>query len=367
MDEIDNAVIGAGVIGLAIARALAIHGKETILIEHERLIGSQTSSRNSEVIHAGIYYPEGSLKAQSCVEGRDRLYDYCARRGVPHRRCGKLIVAAGPRHIPDLENLLKLGHANGATDLHLIDGAQARKLEPELKAEAALLSPSTGILDSHAYMNALAADFENAGGLMAMENTISALNPTPAGIELWIEGYAEPVLRARHVINAAGLNAVALATRVRGLEGRHVPKAYLAKGSYFVLQRKSPFSHLIYPVPEPGGLGTHLTLDMAGAARFGPDVEWIDEIDYTVDPLRAQYFYESIRQYWPGLRDGDLQPDYAGIRPKIVGPGEPAADFLISGPADHGVEGLVNLFGIESPGLTASLALAARVVRQITG
>lgn len=365
MHEADCAVIGAGVIGLAIARTLAQRGLDTILIERETAIGTQISARNSEVIHAGIYYPQGSLKAAASVEGRQRLYAYCAARGIPHRRCGKIVAATSTDQRARLEQLFAAGQANGVDDLQLIDGAAARNLEPELHAVAAILSPSTGIVDAQSLMASVWADFSNAGGLTALRNEVVRIAAGPHGLSLWIAGDDAPALRVRHVVNAAGLGAVALAAAVRDLDPAHIPPLHLAKGSYFVLSGKSPFTRLIYPLPEPGGLGTHLTLDLAGAARFGPDVEWVEEADYRVDPARAAPFYRAVRAFWPGLPDDALIPGHAGIRPKIAGPGQPPADFLISGPEQHGIPGLINLFGIESPGLTASLALAETIAARL--
>ena len=366
MDRIDSVVIGAGVIGLAVARALALAGHETLIVEKEDLIGSGTSSRNSEVIHAGIYYPVGSLKSRLCVEGRDRLYAYCESRHIPHRRCGKLIVAPDPERVDELQKIRAAAEANGVADLAWLSGEAARRLEPELRCAAALLSPSTGIIDSHAYMLSLLGEAEANGAVLAYRTGVTALRCGADGVALSFGGEASPSLMARWVVNAAGLAAPALA-RTCGLNGEHAPQPYYAKGSYFALAGRSPFGRLIYPTPEPGGLGVHITLDLTGQARFGPDVEWVESPDYDVDPRRAERFYAAVRAYWPGLEDGQLIPAYAGVRPKISGPGEPAADFRISGPAEHGAPGLINLLGIESPGLTASLAIAdetARIARE---
>lgn len=362
MDEFDCAVIGAGVVGLAVARALALQGREVIVLEAEGAIGTGTSSRNSEVIHAGIYYPQDSLKARLCVQGKEMLYAYAAERNLPHRRCGKLIVATAPAQVAALEDIVRKARANGVDDLEALDAQQARALEPQLACEAALLSPSTGIVDSHALMLALQGDLENAGGMLALKSPVARAVCGPAGIEL--VGADGTQLRCRSVVNAAGLGAPALARRFDGLDARHVPAAHWAKGSYFTLAGRSPFSRLIYPVPEAAGLGVHLTLDLGGQAKFGPDVQWVDSPDdLEVDPSRADGFYAEVRKYWPALADGALQPGYAGIRPKISGPGDPPRDFVIQGPAEHGVAGLVNLFGIESPGLTSSLAIAEFVAR----
>jgi len=357
MDEFDCAVIGAGVVGLAVARALALQGREVIVLEAEGAIGTGTSSRNSEVIHAGIYYPQGSLKARLCVQGKQMLYAYATERGIPHRRCGKLIVATAPGQVAALDDIVRKAAANGVDDLQALDAAQARELEPHLACEAALLSPSTGIVDSHALMLALQGDLENAGGMLALKSPVERAACGPAGIELTCADGTQ--LRCRLVVNAAGLAAPLLARRFEGLAARHVPPAHWAKGSYFTLAGRSPFSRLIYPLPEAAGLGVHLTLDLGGQAKFGPDVQWVESPDdLVVDAARAQGFYAEVRKYWPALPDAALQPGYAGIRPKISGPGEPARDFLIEGTAAHGVPGLVNLFGIESPGLTSSLAIA---------
>ncbi len=367
VSDIDTLVVGAGVVGLAVTRALAVAGQSVIIAERHRSIGAETSSRNSEVIHAGIYYPPGSLKATTCVAGRNLLYRYCEERHLPHRRCGKIIVATNAAQMAELEVIATRARANGVDDLSLIDAAAVSRLEPELRAHAALLSPSTGIINSHAYMLSLLADAENAGAVLALGTSIMRVQPTERGLDVYVDHAAQPALSVRNLVNAGGLSAQSVARSIDGFPEAHVPALGLAKGSYFVLSRKSPFSRLVYPVPEAGGLGTHLTIDLAGAARFGPDVEWVDTIDYAVDAARVDRFYAAVRHFWPGIRDGDLQPGYAGIRPKIGGPGDPAADFVISGPADHGVPGVVNLFGIESPGLTASLALAELVSHKLEG
>lgn len=360
MEQVDCVVVGAGVVGLAVARALALAGRDVLVLEAASAIGTGTSSRNSEVIHAGIYYPPGSLKARLCVQGRAMLYDYCAQRGVGHRRCGKLIVATSAQQVAQLQGIQEQAQRNGVADLVLLNAPAVRALEPALQCEAALLSPSTGIVDSHALMLALQGDLEMAGGVVALHSPVAHMQKGQSAIELIaVDGTR---LRAQVVVNAAGLGAIALAQRTAGLDARHVPSAFYAKGNYFTLAGRTPFSHLIYPLPEPGGLGVHLTLDLGGQARFGPDVQWVDSPDdVTVNPARAEAFYTEVRQYWPQLPDGALQPGYAGIRPKISGPGDPAADFMIQGPQTHGAPGLVNLFGIESPGLTASLAIGAKV------
>ena len=364
MDQVDCIVAGAGVVGLAVARALAERGLETIVLERELSIGNGTSSRNSEVIHAGIYYPQRSLKTLLCVRGKELLYAYCAERGVAHRRCGKLIVATSVEQEATLAELRAAGRANGVHDLAMLSAREAHALEPELHCTAALLSPSTGIIDSHALMLALQGDFERAGGMLAFGATVRAGDCGDGGIVLEVDGAQPMQVQAGLFINCAGLHAQEVAAALRGLSAAHVPPRHLAKGNYYSLARRSPFSRLIYPVPEPGGLGVHLTLDLAGQARFGPDVEWVEAIDYQVDPARSANFYASIRRYWPALPDAALQPAYAGIRPKISGPGEPAADFVVQGEAVHGVPGLVNLFGIESPGLTSCLAIGEWVAEQ---
>ncbi len=363
MDRVDAVVIGAGLVGLAVARALAIAGREVVILESEDAIGTHTSSRNSEVIHAGIYYPRGSLKARACVEGRELLYAYCAERGVPHRRCGKLIVATNAAQVEELEGIRQKAHLNGVTDVVRLTSARARAMEPELQCVSALHSPSTGIVDSHALMLSYLRDAERAGAMLALKSPLAKCVARTSGFELHVAG-AEPIL-AEQVVNSAGLHAPSLARRIEGYPGKLAPSELYAKGNYYALARRAPFSRLVYPVPEPGGLGVHVTLDLGGHARFGPDVEWVDRIDYTVDPRRADQFYAAIRRYWPGLPDDSLEPGYAGIRPKISGKDAPAADFVVQGPRAHGVPGLVNLFGIESPGLTASLPLADAVLEEL--
>ena len=365
MERIDCVVVGAGVVGLACARALARAGREVVVLEEAGAIGTQTSSRNSEVIHAGIYYPPGSLKATLCVEGKALLYRYCEERGVAHRRCGKLIVATVAEQVATLHKIQAHAAANGVDDLRLLTPQETHAMEPELRCVAALLSPSTGIIDSHGLMLAYQGEAEDHGAMIAPHSPVAGGAVQTEGIMLEIGG-AEPMrIVARTVINSAGLKAQQVAAAIRGFPREKVPPCYYAKGTYYSLTSRSPFTHLIYPVPEAAGLGVHLTLDLGGQARFGPDVEWIAEIDYDVDLRRADGFYRAIRDYWPGLRDGQLAPGYAGIRPKLGGPQQPASDFLIQGPQEHGVAGLVNLFGIESPGLTASLALAERVMHTL--
>jgi L-2-hydroxyglutarate oxidase LhgO len=362
MDRVGCVVIGAGVIGLAVARRLAQTGREVIVLEAAEGIGTVTSSRNSEVIHAGIYYKAGSLMARMCVAGKHALYRYCAEHGVPHRNCGKLIVATTPKEAEKLGSIRAHAEANGVRDMQLLSGNAACEVEPALKCDAALLSPSTGIIDSHAYMLALRGDAEAAGAALAFHTPLLRAKAVAGRIEIDAGGDTPATLQCDLLVNAAGLNAPAVARAVEGMPLTLIPRAYLAKGNYFSCSKKVPFSRLIYPVPEPGGLGVHLTLDMAGQARFGPDVEWVDSIDYSVDPARAERFYPAIRKYWPQLPDGALMPSYSGMRPKIVPPAVATQDFLIQGPKDHGVNGLINLFGIESPGLTSSLAIADHVV-----
>ena len=361
-EKIDCVVIGAGVVGLAVARRMAQSGRDTIVIEAETLIGSHTSSRNSEVIHAGIYYPKGSLKARFCVEGKKMLYRFCAERGITANNCGKLIVATNQAQLSTLQGIIEKARANGVDDLMLLTQAEAVAQEPNLHCVAAVYSPSTGIVDSHGFMLGLQGDFEEAGGMLAFASPLESAQCTAAGGITLQTGGAEPMqLRADIVINSAGLHAPDLARKFAGLPPETVPPAFYCKGNYYSLAGKSPFSRLIYPVPEAAGLGVHLTIDLGGQARFGPDVEWIDAIDYEVDPKRADLFYAAIRSYWPALPDGALMPGYSGIRPKLQGPKEAAGDFVVQGPREHGVKGLVNLYGIESPGLTSALAIAEYV------
>ena len=361
-ERVDCVVIGAGVVGIAVARALAQAGREVIVLEAAEAIGTETSSRNSEVIHAGIYYPQGSLMARLCVTGRRMLYAFCDDHGVPYNRCGKLIVATDAAKAERLRGILARAEANGVEGMRLLTVAEAQAMEPNLACTAALLSPQTGIIDSHAYMLALQGEAEDAGSLFAFRSPVLHGAAGEDGVRLSVGGDEPMVLSAALVVNAAGLHAPGLARRIAGMPSQLVPQAYYAKGNYFALAGRSPFSRLIYPVPVPGGLGVHLTIDLAGAARFGPDVEWIDGIDYDVDPRRADSFYAAVRRYWPGLRDGTLLPAYSGIRPKIVPPGAPAQDFTVLGPETHGIAGLLHLLGIESPGLTAAMALAKHVV-----
>ena len=364
-ETVEAVVIGAGVVGLAIARALAIAGRETLILEAASSFGSEISSRNSEVIHAGLYYPTGSLKARLCLAGRDQLYAYCASRGVAHARLGKLIVASEPAQVPVLQNIQALAAANGVTDLIWLDAAANRALEPALNARATLLSPSTGIVDSHGLMLSYLGEAESHGAALALNSPVRGGAVKEDGFLLDVGGPAPMRLGCRYLVNAAGLGAQRFGRAMAGFDPAQVPRLYLAKGNYFVLAGRAPFERLVYPVPEGGGLGVHLTLDLAGRARFGPDVEWVERIDYGVDPDRANSFYGAIRRYWPGLADGALMPGYAGIRPKIYGAGDPALDFLVQGPQHHGLDRLVNLFGIESPGLTSSLALADLVLAEL--
>ncbi|HRL21051.1 MAG TPA: NAD(P)/FAD-dependent oxidoreductase [Alcaligenes sp.] len=358
-NDVDCVVLGAGVVGLAIARELAQQGMDVLLIEQTPGIGNGVSSRNSEVIHGGIYYTPGSLKARLCVQGKEQLYDYCQERHIDHARCGKLIVATDAAQEPALRQLQDNAHACGVHDLQWLDAQQAQALEPALRCSAALLSPSTGIVDSHGLMLALQGDAENLGAQMVFNTPFTRAHVLPGqGFEVQVGGAEAFSLTCSYLINAAGLGAVAAAHQIDGLDAAHIPAAYLCKGSYFSLSGRSPFKHLIYPMHNEAGLGVHLTLDLAGQARFGPDTEWVSEENYDMDPLRGQSFYAAVRQYWPELRDDSLSPAYSGIRPKIVPAGVPAADFLFSGSAQHGVPGLINLFGIESPGLTACLAIA---------
>jgi L-2-hydroxyglutarate oxidase LhgO len=368
MEQVEAVVIGAGVVGLAVGRALALSGREVMVLESENAIGTGTSSRNSEVIHAGIYYPAGSLKARLCVQGKQMLYAYCAERGVAHQRLGKLIVATSPEQVQALDGIVAKAAANGVHDLQKLSAAEARALEPALSCDAALLSPSTGVVDSHGLMLALQGDMENAGGLLALVSPVQHI-----GVKHGTDTHPIRVstqdgteLACQVLVNAAGLNAVAMARGMDGFDTQGLPQAHYAKGNYFTLAGKAPFSRLIYPVPEKAGLGVHLTLDLGGQAKFGPDVQWVDDpADLQVDPRRGDAFYAEVRKYWPDLADGAMQPGYAGMRPKINAPHEAAADFMIQGPAEHGVPGLVNLLGIESPGLTSSLAIGAEVCARL--
>ncbi len=361
----DVAVVGAGVIGLAVARALALAGREVLVIEAERGVGTITSSRNSEVIHSGIYYPPGSLKAKLCVEGRDALYAYCAARGVPFRRCGKIVVASSESDGETLVALAENGRRNGVAGLAVLSLDELLSLEPEVVGQCALLCPMTGIVDSHALMQALQADIEAAAGSLCLATPVieGAVEPT---LSLRLGGAEPAIVKPSVMVNAAGLAAPHLIGRLAGFPPAHRPRAFYAKGSYFALTGRAPFKRLVYPLPEPGGIGIHATIDLAGQVRFGPDVEWVEDAgDYAVDAARASHFYEAIRRYWPALPDDALQPAYSGMRPKLAGPGAPASDFVIQDEAIHGIAGLVNLFGIESPGLTSSLAIGTHVAGRI--
>jgi L-2-hydroxyglutarate oxidase LhgO len=367
LERVDCVVIGAGVVGLAVARQLALAGREVIVLEGADAIGTGTSSRNSEVIHAGIYYPRDSLKARLCVRGRDALYLHCAEHGVPFRRCGKLLVATDESQLPKLDDIAAKAAANGVNDLTRISAAEVAEREPDLNSVGALWSPSSGIIDTHALILSYQGEAEDHGAMVAFNSPVVGGAITDDGIVIETGG-AEPFrLLARLVVNSGGLHAQEIAQSIQGIPADTIPPRYLAKGNYFTLARRSPFRHLIYPVPEPGGLGVHVTLDLGGQVRFGPDVEWIDSIHYDVDLRRGDKFYAAIRRYWPGLQDDALQPGYSGIRPKLVPAGVPDADFLIQGPRDHGVSGLLNLYGIESPGITASLAIAAEVEAMLLG
>ncbi len=362
MEEVDCIVVGAGVVGLAVARALAMSGREVIILEAAEGIGTGTSSRNSEVIHGGIYYPANSLMARFCVAGRRMLYPFCAEKNVPHVNCGKLIVATNEREDSMLAGIKMRAEANGVEGMRVLTAAEAIAMEPNLQCTSALHSPATGIVDSHGFMVALQGDAENAGAVAVFHSPMLAARAQDRWIEVDVGGEEPMTLRCRLLVNSAGLDAPDLAGKIAGMPRDRVPTTYYAKGNYFTLAGRSPFSRLIYPVPVPGGLGVHLTIDLGGQARFGPDVEWIDSLDYTVDPSRSDSFYAAVRTYWPGLKDGALQPGYAGIRPKIVPKGAPGQDFVVQGPQTHGVAGLINLFGIESPGLTASMAIAEHVL-----
>ena len=359
-EAVDCVVVGAGVVGLAVARAVALLGRSVVVLEAAHAIGTGTSARNSEVIHAGMYYPTGSLKARLCVQGNAMLYDYCQTHHIGHRRCGKLIVATTASQLERLDAIAHQGTANGVQSLVRLSRAQTLALEPALNCTGALLSTSTGIVDSHALMLQLQADMEAAGGILVLNCPVVQINAAFGAMKVIVGDGT--VLTASAVVNAAGLTAPVLAGCINGLPAQHVPPAFYAKGNYFSLAGRSPFTHLVYPVPEAAGLGIHATIDLGGQVKFGPDVQWVDSAaDLTVDPARSETFYAEIRKYWSGLQDGALQPSYAGIRPKLADAGQPSHDFVIHGPADHGISGLVNLFGIESPGLTASLAIAQRV------
>ena len=361
MDHIDTIIIGAGVVGLAIAREVAQSGRETLIVESEAAIGSVTSSRNSGVIHAGIYYRQGSLKAQLCLRGRDMLYRYAAERGIVHKRCGKLIVATADDHIDQLIAWQDCGKGNGVTGLRRLRPAEVKDFEPEIFCKAAVHSPDTGIVDVHELMLALLGDIEAAGGTLALQSPVTEIIPGDPGFVLSIGGDNPMQIRCTHLINAAGLSAQSVARMIKELDPSTIPGQVLGKGNYFSLTGKSPFSMLIYPLPVLGSSGLHATCDLGGRVRFGPDIEWVDHIDYRVDPARQAHFEALIRHYWPGLPDNALQPDYAGIRPKLARASPHDTDFVIQTEREHGMPGLINLYGIESPGLTSSLALGAYV------
>ncbi|GLQ07714.1 NAD(P)/FAD-dependent oxidoreductase [Sneathiella chinensis] len=356
--DIETIVIGAGVIGLAIARELSRRGQEVLILEEAPHFGEGTSSRNSEVIHAGIYYPKDSLKARFCVDGKKRLYRYCEDHAIPHQRTGKLIVATTPEETGILAAIQEKARNNGVDDIRRLSRAEAEALEPAVRCEGALLSPSTGIIDTHQYMLSLVGEIESHGGAIAYLSPFEKADILPGGFQVEAGGMT---LTARKLINSAGLQAQGVAENIRGLDAAHIPTRHLTKGSYFTMHAPSPFRHLIYPVPNTASLGIHVTLDLAGQIRFGPDQQWVDDLQYDVDPARADDFYDAIRKYYPDLKDGSLIPAYSGIRPKIQGPNDPAMDFAIYGMDQHGVPGLINLFGMESPGLTSSLAIADHV------
>lgn len=367
MSDIDCLVIGAGVVGLAVARELALAGREVVITEAADGIGTQTSARNSEVIHAGIYYPPGSLKARVCVAGRGRLYRYLQERGLPHKACGKLIVATSEAQKPALETIMARAKASSVDTLRWLSGAEAKAMEPEVRCEIALISPETGVVDSHALMLSLLGECEAAGGSLALNTPITGWRREAEGFRVDFGGAEPATYSVRTVVNSAGHGAPKLLGLLDGFPAEHVPLQHYAKGNYFALTGKQPFSHLVYPVPEAAGLGIHATIDMGGRVKFGPDVEWVEsDQDLVVDPARAEKFYAAIRTYWPGLADGALVADYAGIRPKLHGPTEPMPDFRIDGPEVHGVAELVNLLGIESPGLTSSLAIAEMVREKLS-
>lgn len=365
MDEVECVVVGAGVVGLACAAAIARSGREVLVLEAEDAIGTHCSSRNSEVIHSGMYYDPGSLKAKLCVEGRKSLYRYAQERGIAHRQTGKIIVATSPDQLSRLEAIGQNAAANGVTDLACLTSEQANQLEPEVRCHAALFSPSTGIIDSHGLMLALQADLESDGGMVVAKTPVAEISASDNGFVIKTSGENSTRLRTRYLVNSAGMHAPSLARKIEGLSPSSIPSSYYAIGHYFRLAGASPCKHLVYPVPEPGGLGIHLTLDLGGQARFGPDVQWIDAVDYSFDECRLEAFCEAIRKYLPSVTEQQLSPDYTGIRPKISAPGDPNADFKIDGHAAHGVKGLVNLFGIESPGLTSCLSIADYVAVQL--
>ena len=365
MDRIGCVVVGAGVVGLAMARAMAARGLETVILEAESAFGQGVSARNSEVIHAGLYYAAGWRKTVACIGGRRQLYAYAAQHGVAHRKVGKLVVAHGAEEDGLLERLLVTASANGVEGLQRLSASQARAMEPELRCTSALLSAESGVIDTHGLMLSLLGDAQAHGAVIAYRSPFESAEPQAGGWRVRVGGDDAFELHTQWLVNATALQAHAVAARVAGYSRSRIPPRHWAKGNYFKLQGRVPFKHLIYPVPVQGGLGVHLTLDLQGQAKFGPDVEWVDALDYRVDPRRGDAFYAQVRRYWPGLPDHALVPDYAGIRPKLYGPGEPARDFHIDAPGQHGLPGLVQLFGIESPGITASLALADEVASQV--
>jgi L-2-hydroxyglutarate oxidase LhgO len=367
MYTVDCVVVGAGIVGLSVARALCNDKREVLIIDQASTFGAETSARNSEVVHSGIYYKKGSLKAQLCVSGRNLLYDYCKRRDIPHRCCGKLIVAVEESEVEFIDELSRRGYENGIENLSLLSKREVKALEPSLACVAALLSPSTGIVDSHSVMMSLLAEIEAQGGIFAPRSPFLGARLVRDRIEISVGGNEPTTIKSRLLVNSAGLNATTIAMQIEDFDSDRIPPTAYAKGSYFALRHAAPFSHLIYPVPVQGGLGVHLTLDLAGQARFGPDVEWVEEIDYTVDPRRADQFYTAIRRYWPNLPEGSLIPAYAGIRPKLSTTSSPNQDFVIEGPPTHKFPCLVNLFGIESPGLTSALAIAEYVLELVRG
>ena len=365
MDQIECVIVGAGVVGLSIARELALGGRDVLIIEKEDAFGIHTSSRNSEVIHAGIYYPKDSLKAQLCVQGKKMLYEYCELRSVPHKRVGKLIVATEDFEIDTVKQYIDKAGDNGVNDLLWLSQSEVAELEPEVSSVGAAFSPSTGIIDSHSYMLSLLGDTENAGGVVVYQTSVASIEPQNGGFIVKTEGLNAHEIKTEILINAAGLYACDVARTIADLDDALIPKPYYAKAHYYSLSGRNPFTHLVYPVARKASLGVHVTVDMGGAARFGPDLDWIEGIDYSFDASRGQLFYDAIRRYWPSVVRDQLQPGYTGIRPKISGPNEPAADFLIQSHQDHQMKGLINLFGIESPGLTSSLAIAELVAQLI--
>ena len=364
--DFDAAVVGAGAVGLACGYALALAGQSVVVLEAERLIGQGVSARNSEVVHAGLYYPTGSLKAELCVRGRRLLYPFLDAHGVAYDKCGKIVVAASEAEIPRVEAVARQAGANGVEGLRMLTGDQVRALEPQARALMGLWSPETGILDGHGYMLALRGEIEARGGAVAVEAPFERAEPLPdGGFRLRAGGPHPTQLVVRQLVIAGGLGAQAAAARIEGYPAAEIPALHYGKGVYFALAGQAPFRRLVYPPPAPGALGVHYKRDLAGRAHFGPDLQFVDSLDYAVDPARARGFYDHVRHFWPALPDGALLPGYAGIRPKLHGPGEPQPDFRIDGPERHGLEGLVSLFGIESPGLTSSLAIGERVAQRL--